>query len=116
MRTPTEVLHDHLAKRLAGEVDADIEQNYADDTVFLTGTGSFFGKDGVRESASELAKYLGEDAEFDYRHTEVSGPYAFLEWTGTAKNKVVCDGADSYVIRDGKIRFQSIHYTTRDNK
>lgn len=77
--------------------------------MFLTGTGSFEGHDGVRKSAEELADFLG-DAEFQYDHTSVHGNYAFLEWTATSKNKDVYDGADSFVIEGGKIVFQSIHY------
>ena len=36
----------------------------------------------------------------------------FLEWTGEADNGArVEDGADSYLIRDGRIHAMTIHYT-----
>jgi hypothetical protein len=40
------------------------------------------------------------------------GEMGFLEWTGEAGNGArVEDGADSYLIRDGRIRAMTIHYT-----
>jgi len=111
VRTTTEIFEDHLAKRLAGDVEGDIRTNYSPDVVFLTGTGAFKGHEGVRASARELARYLPDDSSFEYRHTLVEGDYAFLEWTTRSKHGQVTDGADSFVIRDGKIIFQSIHYS-----
>lgn len=42
-----------------------------------------------------------------------SGDYAFLEWRGQSADIHVEDGADSFVIRDGRIVMQSIHYMVR---
>lgn len=111
MCTVTEVFESHLAKRLDADVEGDVAENYATDVVFLTGTGAFHGHDGVRQSARELEKFLGKGASFEYRHTLIEGKYAFLEWTATAPGRQVYDGADSFVIEDGKIIFQSIHYS-----
>jgi hypothetical protein len=111
MRTTTEVFEDHLAKRLAGDVEGDIKENYAKDVVFLTGTGAFHGHDGVRHSAAELSEHVTKNTLFEYRHTLVEGDYAFLEWTARAEDRVVGDGADSFVIKNGKIVLQTIHYS-----
>jgi hypothetical protein len=110
MRTTTEVFEDHLAKRLVGDVEGDIRDNYAKDVVFLTGTGAFHGHDGARYSAKELNSYITEKAEFEYKHTLVDGDYAFLEWTASASDRLVGDGADGFVVKNGKIIFQTIHY------
>ena len=110
MRTTTEVFEDHLAKRLAGDVEGDIRDNYAKDVIFLTGTGAFEGHDGVKKSAAELDAYVG-NIPYEYNHTLIKDKYAFLEWTAKGKNKEVLDGADSFVIEDGKIVLQTIHYT-----
>lgn len=110
MRTTTGVFEDHLAKRLAGDVEGDIKENYAKDVIFITGTGVFEGHDGVRQSASELEKYVG-DIPYEYNQTIVKDEYAFLEWTAKDKDRMVCDGVDTFVIKNGKIIFQSIHYT-----
>ena len=111
-RTVTEVFEDHLAKRLAGETGADIAENYANSVVILTGTGALLGHEGARQSAAELSRLVG-DAVFTYRHTLVQDRYAFLEWTAKGDGVEVPDGADSFVIADGKIVFQSIHYTVK---
>lgn len=109
-RTPTEVFEDHLMKRLAGDVEGDIKENYSPDVILLTGTGAFSGHDGVRESARQLTGYIGSGT-FTFNHTLVKGPYAFLEWTANDKDRLVCDGADSFYIQNGKITMQSIHYS-----
>ncbi len=41
----------------------------------------------------------------------VEGETGFLEWGGRGEHTRIKDGADSYVIRDGKIVAQTIHYT-----
>lgn len=110
MKTITEVFEDHLAKRLAGKVEEDIRENYATDIVLMTGTGTLEGHEGVRQSAKELSQHLKE-AKFNYRHTLVKEPYAFLEWTAQSESREIADGADSFVIKNGKIVFQSVHYT-----
>ena len=41
----------------------------------------------------------------------VDGDVAFLEWTVEAEGARVRDGADSFVVRDGRIVAQTSHYT-----
>jgi hypothetical protein len=110
MRSTTEVFEDHLARRLKGDVGGDIAANYANDVVLLTGTGVLKGHEGVQQSAKMLEQYTKGMA-FEYKHTLVDGKYAFLEWTAKGKDKRVCDGADGFVIEDGKIICQTIHYS-----
>jgi hypothetical protein len=112
-RSTREVFEDHLNKRMKGQTEQDIEQNYAEDVVLLTGTGIFRGREGVRQSAAELAHYV-PDATFTYRTRLVEGENAFLEWEAQSSRGPVCDGADGFVIRDGRIVAQTIHYTVRD--
>jgi hypothetical protein len=110
MRAATEVFEDHLNKRLAGKVKEDITNNYSEKIILLTGTGIFIGHKGVSESADELNQNI-PDARFSYKHTLVKKGYAFLEWTADSLHGKVSDGADSFVISEGKIIFQSVHYT-----
>jgi len=112
-RSTHDVFEDHLQKRMAGKLEEDIAANFAPDVILLTGTGMLHGQDGVRTSARQLEHYLG-GTDFTFTSKLVEGEYAFLEWRGENKHKVVCDGADSFVIRDGKIVMQSIHYTVQD--
>lgn len=112
-RSTTEVFEDHLTKRLAGDVEGDITQNYAEDVVILTGTGAFHGNEGVCQSAAQLSQFIPESAAYEYKHTLIVGEYAFLEWTAQSSKRAVCDGADGFVIKDGKIIYQTIHYSVQ---
>ena len=109
-RTPREVLDDHLSLAASGDWRTDLERNVADDVVVLTGFGLFTGRDQVRVLAELLEAQLPE-ATFEYTTVLVHGDVAFVEWRADGPTTRVRDGADSFVIRDGKIVAQTIHYT-----
>ena len=112
-RTAREVFDDHL--RLAAELDldGDLARNVADDIVILSGRGTFHGHDGVRELARQLMEEV-PSGEWVYGAQYVEGRMGFLEWTVESGPFRIPDGADSYLIEDGKIRAQTIHYTLTD--
>lgn len=112
-RTATEVINSHLRYRKNGDLESDINENIATGINILSTYGIYKGHDGVRASASDLKRLLG-NATFEYKQVLVEKDFGFLEWSGRSENKVVNDGADSYVVADGKIIFQSIHYTVTD--
>ena len=68
------------------------------------------GHDAVRQSAEEL-KAQAPGARYDYLTCLTHGDWGFLEWRAESERARIDDGADSYVIRDGLIRMQTIHYT-----
>jgi hypothetical protein len=109
-RSAREVFEDHL--RLAGEhrFDEDLERNIAPDCVILERRGVFRGRDGARELARLLAEEL-RGAPYTYTNRLIDGRMAFLEWTAEAEDVRVRDGADSFLIEDGWIVAQTIHYT-----
>lgn len=113
-RTTQEVLDDHLRLATEGDLDADIERNCAADIVMLTGRGIFEGHDGVRELARQLMEEV-PSGEWRYLQRLVAGRMAFLEWTVEAGPFRVPDGADSYLIENGRIQAQTIHYTLVDD-
>lgn len=110
MRTAKEILEDHLKLSKEGTVEEDLKRNYAEDVKLLTTYGNFEGHEGMRILADKLKHQLPE-ASFEYKNVLIQGEIGFFEWTGYSKNKKVEDGADSYVIRDGRIVAQTIHYT-----
>lgn len=112
-RSPQEVFDDHL--QLAGEhrFEEDIERNVAPDAVILDRRGVFHGRDGARHLARLLEEEL-PDAPYEYTTRLLEGRVAFLEWTADAEHTRVRDGADSFVIEDGWIVAQTIHYTVED--
>lgn len=112
-RTTREVLDNHLELALAWEFEADLEHNFADDIVLLTGYGVFRGIEGVRDKVRLLETQL-PSGRFTYRTVMAEGELGFLEWSAEADNGArVEDGADSYLIRDGRIRAMTIHYTVQ---
>jgi len=111
-RPALEVFDDHL--RLAGEhrFEEDIERNVSPDIVVLERRGIFRGHGGVRELARLLELELPE-APYIYTNRLVEGHVAFLEWTAEAEHTRVRDGADSFLIENGWIVAQTIHYTVK---
>jgi hypothetical protein len=113
-RSAKQVFEDHLRKRLQGNLEEDLARNYAEDVVLLTTRGTFHGKDGVRNCARVLLEEL-PCPRYRYRTKLVNGNLAFLEWSAQCAKAHVDDGADSYLIRDGRIVGQTIHYTVQQN-
>lgn len=111
-RSAREVLDDHLRESQAGSVEADLARNYAEDVVVLMRGKAHHGHEGVRGLARLLRQEL-PNARFEYCSCVVAREFGFLEWRGRGDEAYVQDGADSYVIREGKIVAQTIHYTVQ---
>src|SRR3954447_21212423 len=101
-RSTSEVFEDHLRRRTAGDLDGDLEHNYAADVVMLCEHGAFRGHDALRKSAEQLAAQLPE-GKFEYVAKSVEGEYALVVWRATSSSNRVEHGADSFVVRDGRI-------------
>jgi ketosteroid isomerase-like protein len=110
MRTTAEVLEDHLQLAKEGDLEQDLARNYAEDVVVFMSDGIYRGLNDVRALARRLDEEL-PSATFEYITVLSEGDVGFLEWRADARGAVVTDGADSFVIRDGKIVAQTIHYT-----
>ena len=112
-RSAEEVIKDHLRLRAEGDLERDLERNISPDIAVLTRTGCWRGHDCVREQATALEQYTDSDT-FDYEALVVEGDVGYMEWSAGGDGEIR-DGADSYVVRDGKIVVQTIHYTVRDH-
>ena len=117
-RTAREVLDDHLniantweGGSLEELMEADLRRNVHPDVVVLINRGVFRGYEGVRELAWMLAEELPEHKEFEYTFVAAEDRIAMLEWTYEDSTVRIRDGVDSYLIEDGKIVAQTIHYT-----
>ena len=118
-RAAQEVLDDHLGIAtdwgmggdVASVIEEDLRRNVSEDCVVLINRGTFRGHEGVRELARMLAEELPEHRSFQYTYTAVEGRMAFLEWAYEDGSVRVRDGADSFLIENGKIVAQTIHYT-----
>ena len=114
-RSTQEVFEDHLDLAQQGNVEIDLERNFAEDCVLLTTYGVFRGREGARAAADLLGKQIGR-TKYEYRTRLWHGEIAFLEWTAKTPTATVDDGADSFLIRDGLIRVMTIHYTVEENR
>lgn len=111
-RSPQEVLDAHLRESLDGSIEDDLARNYSKDLVVLTGRGVFRGHGGLRQLAELLRNEL-PGGTFEYGTRLVEGEMGFLEWTARSSTARVDDGADSYLIKGGRIVAQTIHYTVK---
>jgi hypothetical protein len=114
-RSTQEVYEDHLRLADEGDIEGDLARNVAEDVVMLTGRGVFRGHDGVRELARQLMEEI-PSGRWTYVTRLFEGPMAFLEWTVDEGPFRIRDGADSYLVENGKIRMQTIHYTVEDDR
>lgn len=110
-RSTRKVLEDHLRRRRVGDIEGDLTHNYHPQVRLLSAEGVNHGHDGIRRLARVLNRYLPE-AEYQYHQVLHCGDVALLTWTGRSGDTVVHDGADTYVVRDGLIVVQTIHYST----
>lgn len=110
MRSTEQVLQDHLSRRCEGDLEGDLQANYSDDLIVLCKDGVFRGKDAIRTTAAILEQNL-PDASFDYDLLQIADEFGLLSWSGRGSNGArTCHGADSYVVREGRIIAQTIHF------
>ena len=109
-RSTREVFDDHLKLAQEGQFEEDITRNFSEDCVVLTTRGTFRGHDGLRQLATMLEQEI-PGAEYGYIGRLVEGRFALLEWTADCGAVAVHDGADSFVVENGKVVAQTIHYT-----
>ena len=110
MRTTENVFKDHLRLREAGNLEEDLHRNYSTDIVLICSFAVLRGHAAVRQSALRLGLQL-PGATFRFTTQKVADEYALLEWEASSENYNVKYGADSFVIRQGKIVMQTIRYT-----
>lgn len=109
-RSAEAVLRDHLDRREHGDLEGDLRANYAEDVIVLSKEGVFRGHEGVRAAAANLHRSL-PDARYSYDLVRVCEEIGLLGWSARAATGArTCQGVDSFVIRDGLIRAQTIHY------
>jgi hypothetical protein len=111
-RLAADVLQDHLRLREAGELEEDLRRNYAPDVVLLSARGVLRGHEGVRTSTAFLYE-AAAGHEYRYHSTVEDDRMAMLEWSAVGHEMRIVDGVDSYLIEDGVIKAQTIHYRVR---
>jgi hypothetical protein len=113
-RPSRDVLAAHLRLRRAGDLERDLRENYSRDVVVLTAQDVFRGHDGVRRSAHRLWAAIGTGGSYTYTQVLADDRMCLLEWRGSDDQVLVRCGVDSYLIEDGWITAQTIHYRVED--
>ncbi len=115
MRTTKDVIENHLELSKNGSIEEDLKKNFSEDLIILSSHGIYNGHAGLKKLNELLIKEFPE-AEFNYNNFLVEGELGFLEWTVKSDDAEVNDGADSYLVRNGLIIAQTIHYTVSELK
>ncbi len=110
-RGAAEVVDDHLRSRKEQRIEDDLT-NFAPDVVVLCARGIYRGYAGLRRLWQDIDEQIPA-GRFSYGHPVAEGEAAMLEWQARGDGTLVEDGVDSYLVRDGRIVVQTIHYTVR---
>jgi ketosteroid isomerase-like protein len=108
-----EVLERHLKCLAAGDL-AGFLADYAPDAVVFRPVG-FAGAGGVAKGLAEFGpvfsalfkEFARPGTRFEMRQQAVEGDYAYIIWEAETADNIYAPGSDTYVIKDGKIIFQS---------
>jgi len=110
-RTTREVLDDHLRRRADGDLEGDLRHNYHPDVNMLCPDGVLRGHEGIRRLDRLLSRYHA-DGSFRCHRLLTAGEVAVLEWSGVGgrTDTLLLEGMESFVVRDGLIVAQTVHY------
>ncbi len=114
-RSARAVFEEHLKLAREGNMEEELIRNNAEDIVLLTNYGRFHGHQGVKEAAKLLEEQL-PNGTYNYKLKLCHENICFLHWTGDSEESYILDGADSFLIEDGKIKVQTIFYTVHKKK
>ena len=109
--TAQEVLERHLELSRAGDDEAFL-RSYRKDSFLIMRAGVRRGLEEIRSCFEQLNREL-PNAHFSYSVVTTEQEVGFVQWTAESDAHVVEDGVDTYLIQDGYIRAQTIHYTLR---
>ena len=107
MRTPREVFDHHVAALNEANLD-QVGFDYAEDALFITKDDK-----GVRGREAIKAWFNGVlsgpliGAKFEATTLIIEADILYLEWQGTGTTHTA-SGVDTFVIRDGEIRVQTV--------
>jgi hypothetical protein len=107
------VLAHHLDLRRGGDLERDLRDNWHLEVVILTARQVFRGHDGVRASVHWLWRAVGGGLVLLQLRPR-DERMALVERGARNEYRVVRSGVDSYLIENGWITAQTIHYDIED--
>lgn len=108
-----EVLERHLKCLSAGDL-AGFLADYAPDAVVFRPVG-FAGAGGIAKGLAEFGpafsalfkEFARPGTRFEIKQQAIEGDYAYIIWEAETADNIYELGSDTYVIKEGKIIFQS---------
>lgn len=107
LRTPRQVIEDHYAAKLAGDLDKAM-CDYAPHARVLTADGATTGRDGIREGYEDLVNLFGGVLP-NLTGVHSTGEVVMVNWEVDTPIASIPDGVDTFVVRFGQIFYQTVH-------
>ena len=106
-RTTQAVLDRHLGAFAAGDLEA-LLSDYTEASVLFTASAPLAGLGPIRGLMAGLfAEFAKPGARFDLHTLSVAGDVGFIVWSARTADNVYELATDTFVVRDGRIAFQS---------
>ncbi len=107
--TPEQVVAHHFATIAAGDLDA-VMSDYADDAVLISAAGVTRGKPGIRSQFAQLLRppTTGPRRQADIIEKHFTADVAWLIWVQNAGKPNELRGVETYLVRNGKIRLETV--------
>ena len=101
------VLEHHLSCFGSGDLDG-IMTDYTEDSLLFTPEGPLKGREAIRGLlASLIAEFAKPGASFEMKTQTVEGEAAYIVWSAETADNTYELATDTFVVRDGKIVYQS---------
>src|SRR5262245_57402946 len=107
MSSTLDVLDHHLRSFASGDLEG-IMEDYTDESVLFTVDGPLEGCGPIRRLMSGMfSEFAKPGASFEMRAKTVEGEVAHIVWTAETADNRYEFATDTFVVRDGKIAYQS---------
>jgi ketosteroid isomerase-like protein len=108
-RSTEQVFQDHMKALLNGDFPA-LMADYADDAILMTPEGANVGKAAIQGYFINALSAL-PNAKLSPTGHIVQGDLVLFTWIGVSDVATIPHGVDTFVIRDDKIRLQTVWLT-----
>jgi len=102
-----EILNHHVGAFVEGDVD-EIMKNYSEQSELLTPQGPVSGLNAIRAWFEEIFKADLKGSPLDLKPTIIRDNVAYIVWSGESPFVSIPLGADTFIIENDKILYQSL--------
>ena len=102
--------HQLLRQHIEAMIRRDLEMimdDYTEESVIITPDGQVSGMEAIRKMFKRFFSAIPPHAELKIDRDYADGDYAFIVWHASSEFLDIPMGTDTFVIRDGKISFQT---------